>query len=557
VILNVLVVAAIGFIAYWWINQGALSAVLHCICVIVAGALAFAVWEPLVVTFLLKGGAFDNYAWGMTLGLVFAVLLLVLRVASDKLVPFDIPLQKYASGAISAVAGVVSGVLTVGIILIACGFIQGPIDLLEFTGYARDAKNRGQPAPIGRLWVDAPKLTESFFATVSRGGLSPTGKGSFASSQPEIAQMALSLHKDTFKKGDARTTIPPDAVSGLELVFDPSGGSNGAGGYAVKFTVDTKAFDQGQFILSAAQARLADASSRPKVMYPRQFNQPMEDGSTRTYSFEDPGNYATTPPAQQSGTFVLMFDAPPSGPASGASPKGEINFFLKGLRFNFKQIPIESGGIARLSGSESGQAPPGFDAVKEGGGFVTDAQDLVAVINTLRPASLSTNDVKSLEFKTTDGGNFISGGTSSFPKGASVTISRSLIVKGFLCQPNTTIVMVDVSRGRERGMDIWGDRDTKVKELVDSSPLELVDRLGKGFRPVGYVWERQTDVEICFEPSKPFPTVASLPPQPSSGENSLRLVFIVPIGSEIVGLRVGKISVARCSVKAGEARADY
>jgi len=550
VILNVLVLGAIGFIAYWWISQGALSAVLHCLCVIVAGALAFAVWEPIVVNFLLGGGPFDNYAWGMTLGLVFAVLLLVLRIASDKLVPFDIPLQKYASMAIGAAAGIVSGVLTVGIVVIACGFIQGPIDLLEFTGYARDAKKSGQPAPQNRLWVDAPKLTESFFATVSRGGLAPMGKGSFASSQPDLASMALSLHKDTYKKGDARTTIPPDSVTGLELVFDPSGGPNGAGVYAVKFTVDTKAFDQGQFILSSAQARLADMSSRPRVMHPSRFNQPLEDGSTRTYSFEDPGNYATTPPAQQSGTFVLLFDAP-----AGAVPRREMNFFLKGLRFTLP-VGAEAGGVARLTGSQTDVATPAIDAVKEGGGFVFDAQDLVAVINTLRPVSLSTNDVKSLQYKTTDNGNFISGGTSTFPKGAAVAISRSLVVKGFLCQPGTTIVMVDVSR-RPDGMDIWGDRNPKVKDAADGSPLELVDSKGKGYRPVGFVWERQQDVEITFEPSKPIPNVGSLPPQPTSGENTLRLIFIVPVGSEIRGLRVGKIPVARCSLKAGEARADY
>lgn len=555
-ILNVLVVAAIGFIAYWWMSQGALSAILHCVCVMVAGALAFALWEPIVVNYLLTGGAFDNYAWGMTLSLVFAVLLLVLRVASDKLVPFDIPLQKYANMAIGAGAGIASGVLTVGILLIACGFIQGPVDLFEFTGYARDPKNQGQPAQLAKLWVDAPRYTESFFASVSRGGLSP-GRGSFATNQPGLAQMALSLHKDTFKKGDARTTIPPESVTGLELVFDPTGGSNGSGVYAVRFTVDTKAFDQGQFILSAAQARLADASSNPRVMFPRQFNQPMEDGSTRTYSFEDTGNFATTPPGQQSGTFVLLFDAPKSGPASGSSPRGEMNFFLKGLRFSFKQFPTESGGVARLTGSDAGLTAPAFDVTKEDGGFVFDAQDLVAVINTLRPVSLSTNDVKSLQFKTTDGGNFISGGTSTFPKGASVTISRNLVVKGFLCQPGTTIVMVDVSRGKERGMDIWGDRSPKVKEILSSAPLELVDKRGKGFRPVGYVWERLSDVEISFEPTKPFATVDALPSQPSSGENTLRLVFIVPLGSEIVGLRVGKISVARCSLKAGEARADY
>ena len=44
----ILVIGFIGLIAYWWANQGLFSATIHFVCVLCAGALAFATWEPIV-----------------------------------------------------------------------------------------------------------------------------------------------------------------------------------------------------------------------------------------------------------------------------------------------------------------------------------------------------------------------------------------------------------------------------------------------------------------------------------------------------------------------------
>ena len=73
-----------ALIAYWWATQGLLSAVLHLVCVIAAGTLAFAFWEP-IATAMMSGGTFDNYAWGVSLIGTFTISLLVLRVISDKI----------------------------------------------------------------------------------------------------------------------------------------------------------------------------------------------------------------------------------------------------------------------------------------------------------------------------------------------------------------------------------------------------------------------------------------------------------------------------------------
>ena len=45
---NLLIVALIALIAYWWSSQGFVSGFLHLVCVICAGAFALALWEPLI-----------------------------------------------------------------------------------------------------------------------------------------------------------------------------------------------------------------------------------------------------------------------------------------------------------------------------------------------------------------------------------------------------------------------------------------------------------------------------------------------------------------------------
>ena len=63
VLFNLLCILLVGIIAYWWANQGLFSAIIHLLCVVTAGALAFAFWERLTLGLLLRGSWFDGYAW--------------------------------------------------------------------------------------------------------------------------------------------------------------------------------------------------------------------------------------------------------------------------------------------------------------------------------------------------------------------------------------------------------------------------------------------------------------------------------------------------------------
>ena len=66
ILFNILVLGGIALIAYMLATEGLFSAMLHTVCVIVAGCLALAFWEPLAHA-LFSGGTFDNYIWGVSL----------------------------------------------------------------------------------------------------------------------------------------------------------------------------------------------------------------------------------------------------------------------------------------------------------------------------------------------------------------------------------------------------------------------------------------------------------------------------------------------------------
>ena len=63
-IINFIILGFVLFMAYWWGNQGVFSAVLHTAAVIIAGALAFATWEPICIGLAMKANAAN--AWTPT-----------------------------------------------------------------------------------------------------------------------------------------------------------------------------------------------------------------------------------------------------------------------------------------------------------------------------------------------------------------------------------------------------------------------------------------------------------------------------------------------------------
>ena len=87
-IISVIAIAVILLITYWWSNNGAFSALVHFLCVVTSGAIAFGVWEPLsylpvfiLPTQSLVSGALLAVALGIIAGALPAWQAMQLKIA--------------------------------------------------------------------------------------------------------------------------------------------------------------------------------------------------------------------------------------------------------------------------------------------------------------------------------------------------------------------------------------------------------------------------------------------------------------------------------------------
>ena len=104
-IINLFLVVFLLFMVYWWSVQGLFSGVMHLVSVIVAGSLAFAMWEPITNGIFMRASSIAPYAWGLGLIVPFVILLTVLRVLGDKFIGRNMYFQPIISQVGGGVAG--------------------------------------------------------------------------------------------------------------------------------------------------------------------------------------------------------------------------------------------------------------------------------------------------------------------------------------------------------------------------------------------------------------------------------------------------------------------
>src|SRR5688500_724868 len=101
--LSLIVIFFICAMIWMWANQGLFSALIHLILTIIAGCIAFMLWEPFVYGFLIN--RMQEQAWGLGLMIPFAVSLICLRTVFDKVVPGNVNFHNIADNVGGAVCG--------------------------------------------------------------------------------------------------------------------------------------------------------------------------------------------------------------------------------------------------------------------------------------------------------------------------------------------------------------------------------------------------------------------------------------------------------------------
>lgn len=523
-VLNIVIIALVLLITYWWANQGFFSSILHLLCTIVAGAIALAFWELVTTKFLLRGSNFDDYAWGVSLIGLFVLTLAVLRVATNKLAPNNVQLPHWANLVGGGVLGAASGVITMGILLIGLGFLQADNTTVGFKGWARGS--RGQIQQVATLWVPVHEWTSNFYEMMS--------VGSFRSSAP-LRQYYPGLWKQSTLIHDAYTrsgrlvgkvSMTPRAVRVDRFALTQQ---NGKSYYAVSLHFTSEAFDFGTMLtISSAQMQLvggARGTAAPAVAFPEFWEQRTATGSG-TYGFDDLSHYITSVPAQDSADAVVYFPAQQLG--TELPPR---MLLIKGTRVMLPGLE-QGASITIASGGGTKTVDP--SAPKLG-------DPVIRVSNDIRPVDVGLNAISgTIHVLTVDSKNYLTDGEQDFEKGGA-RAGGKLRVNGIHEPEGEVCLQVDVSRDTGANIQPFRERDE------NAGPL-LVDDHGNSYPPIGYIHERSEKVMIKLSPGNRIVSLKQLPALPSSNSERLRLVFRVTSGVHIVGFMVGDATVGTCDI---------
>jgi len=532
IIFNIAIVGLVLLIAYWWSNEGLFSAVLHMVCVITAGAFALALWEPLTM-WIMSGGSFDNYAWGFSLVGVFAITLLALRVASDKIAPANIQFPSWANLAFGGAAGFVSGVLSVGICLIGAGYVQSTNHIMDYRGTAR-AEAGKEIEKVNAPWLDVTYLTSAFYSKLSVGTLHPDLFGGMPLQQfnPRMDEQATLL-RDTVQEGNGQISIMRRDAE--VLTFAKS--ENGLAIVQVKFAPSARDFNK-QLVLAKSQVRLVDEvrnGNEPKVYFPDSWKQKVQNATTKDFSeelfvFDGISSYATSIPGQSEIMLTFVFDTR----NARLNPKF---IQIRGTRFELtKTIELTSAdAVVFLTNDDSENQIVDRDV------FGNDIQDLVkntsklplrTSVNSLQ-GSLQVNDLDYLTH-----GRLIGGNKSN--------TSRGKTVKGIAAFEGTGIVQLDASPGKAAAFE-------DLYKTESNASIILVDSQDREYKPFGYYIIQGKKIDMILTPDEPIQSMHGIENFVSKvrpGKDIVfKLLFMVTADVDIREFRIGDITIGRCDVE--------
>ena len=209
-IANVLLVSFLLLSIALWGHYGLFSGFLHLLVTISCAALAFALWEPLVLGVLIHRMPF--YAWGVGLLGPFVLLLVGARALQDNLVKLNMRFENLTNIVGGGFCGFLSGVLTSGLVIISVGLLPlgqsifgyKPIDISP-DGTLEGRAGNGLLFPVDR-W------TASFFEALSDGAFHPTGGTPLARYQPHLADRAV-LNRTFPVSKHSSPTVHPDSIT--------------------------------------------------------------------------------------------------------------------------------------------------------------------------------------------------------------------------------------------------------------------------------------------------------------------------------------------------------
>ncbi len=582
-ILNIIVVIFVLGVGYAWMIRGMFNALIHLLCAVVAGAIAFAFWEILALKLIElspERGFFsfiEGIAWGVALIIPFVVVFLLLRTLTDKLIPHNIRNSSVIDYIGGGICGLATGILCGGMLVLGIQTMRLPTDFLGYQplAYSEDrAKGDGSLVRTDTLWIPVDRLTAMTYEMLSLGTMSTDEP--LAKWYPEIELVGMAsrvspgngsgrnvLAPDDFKiKSTYFVGNPQDTSSITDLLVDAredrpqkyididsqSISKGYLAGYVVEFQPGAKERGKkgGQLVVSNGQFRLLieDNHGNTKTVFPiatiSESSKPDQYGRWR---FDSKDVFITSVGAKSRIPMAFEFVIP-----QGYSP---VAFYAKNIRVLTDTLPdpIEY------------TTPSQRDELVRSGAILTgesSAKRKLITTNTLTydptgQPSLITRSTKLLKMMSTqiarrgftlnEKNEIVDGegewlitevGRKNAPTGKNLRVERYTVDRG------QVLIKVKVGPDSEIGLLSEASRDAPLDQ-----PLLLIDEHGNEYEAVGFEY---TDAETFHARLTRGSTLTGIQDTPSMSrsrdDQDLIILFVVTKGINISHYTIGDVAIA-------------
>ncbi len=581
-VMSLIAIGLVAAVAYVWVMAGFFSGAIHMVCVLVAGAIAFAFWEQgayLILDNVAGNKGFFSFlpgmAWGVALVVPFCVSLAILRLATNKAIIANVTLDNVVDKIGGGVCGLVSGVVTSGIVMIAFGALWGSTQSAwAFQRLDGDANGRFQSA--NKLIFPVDDIVASAYGGMSDTTLST--EYSLARMYPNLADVPSAMRQTLFDgKGrptmaskefkvlggyivgaDESFTSALESQASVQAVigssanpFKPVTDRNGKRmdvpgnyivGYAMSFESSARERGSSQVVFGSAQLRLVceDAQGDTKEFFPFAFitRADQSDVVYLRYDFLD-GDFPATF-AENSPKMGFEFFVP-----GGYKPRW---LYVKNTRVDVGDLAYEpltpAQRATRLDDKSLVEMTRReFDysqaiIVRTG----TNTRGIgISVINFL-PLSMIIQDGNQGALKLDEAKKIVSGRQDFIPGDLDQRgLDRALRVNELDVARFSALVQIQVTASNRVPTPAVDLTEPPLTSAPSDEPIFLIDDEGYAFAAIGYAYKDRLVHVIRYTRSDVLTGLEELPSVPSRSrrDQEIVLIFEVQNNKRIEGIAIG------------------
>lgn len=602
-ILSIVAIGLVAILGWVWLTRGFFSAFLHLLCTVAAGAMAFAIWEPVAYLLLdmapeqaFLRRAITSTAWGVGLVVPFALFLTLLRVAVDKAIPANATagdLPNYIGGAI---CGGLAGVITAGILVIGIGTMRLSTDFLAHQRITFNQTDGGLER-TSRLLFPVDDIVGGMYERLSLTTFRADGQNSLARLHPAVADIAATSRmslgsgrgRNAYQPGDFEvighyavgvdeTRMLLDGLSLPDLLRDQHGETpqrvatldgqpfppdSHVEGFIVQYQAGATEDGSSQIVSTPGQIRLVLESQRggtSKVVHPIAVISRADPGALPGESrgsdriryiryradsrgFHLPSVVADTQP-RKAYEFVV-----PSGYRAKA-------LYIKNIRSRVGEPGQFFDSVAtRDAAINAGSLMQGFDADMDDSrarvvSVPERSSDIgIDVGSSLRQrfSIIQVGTHGSLELA--DNNDVIEGEHTFRPEDldGTVGLDPSLRITHLQTEDRGAVVQVVLADPRLGDNLAINLARPPASEAPLNEPIYLIDTSGIRYGAIGYFYRDREQARLRYTRGNQLRGLDELPSTPSIAQRDQRitLLFYVTSGSDIEAFAIGNTVIAR------------